>query len=94
MCEYFAQGEIREITKLVKQMTRALKAAQKRFAAGLPIWPDTPKAKAPDGMQAEENNGPLAYFIHALPELLALERYERRSLSRRRRAIQMFDGLQ
>jgi hypothetical protein len=44
-------------------------------------------------MKAEENDGSLAYFINALPELRALERYERRALSRRRRAIEMFDGL-
>jgi hypothetical protein len=93
ICEYFARGEIWKIVELVKQGTRAIRTAEKRVRAGLPIWPDTPDAKAADAMKAEENDGSLAYFINALPELLALDRYERRALSRRRRAIEMFDGL-
>jgi hypothetical protein len=32
-------------------------------------------------------------FQHALPELLSLERYERRALSRRKRAIRMFEAI-
>jgi hypothetical protein len=32
-------------------------------------------------------------FQHALPELVSLERYERRALSRRKRAIRMFNAI-
>ena len=32
-------------------------------------------------------------FQHALPELVSLERYERRTLSRRKRAIRMFEAI-
>jgi hypothetical protein len=32
-------------------------------------------------------------FQHALPEVVSLERYERRALSRRKRAIRMFHAI-
>jgi hypothetical protein len=32
-------------------------------------------------------------LIHALPELLSLERYERRAMSRRKRAVRMFEAI-
>jgi hypothetical protein len=88
--EYFGRGELRKVANIMKQMTAAIKTARERLAAGLPIWPGTPNAKATDCMNVDRKNDDLAYFIRALPELLALDRYERRALSRRRRAIQMF----
>jgi hypothetical protein len=82
------------VTKIVRQMTAAMKTAQKRVAAGLPICPVTPNTEAVGRATAEREHGELDYFVRALPELLALERYERRAVSRRKRAIQMFNALQ
>jgi hypothetical protein len=47
-------------------------------------WSDKSTPEAPDEIE---------YLARALPELLSLERYERRALSRRRRAIRRFDVL-
>jgi hypothetical protein len=42
---------------------------------------------------ATEVRGEVDAFQHALPELVSLERYERRALSRRKRAIRMFEAI-
>jgi hypothetical protein len=56
----------------------------------LRILESSPKrAEAPPSSQMRDE---VAAFQHALPELLALERYERRALSRRQRAIRNYDA--
>jgi hypothetical protein len=43
----------------------------------------------PDSRPREEIDA----LVHALPELLSLERYERRAMSRRKRAVRMFEAI-
>ena len=68
--------------------------------SGSPILPGDPTAAArnceprPHSQQDEHDlNDSVARLRRALPELLSLERYERRALSRRKRAIRRFDSL-
>ena len=68
--------------------------------SGSTILPGDPAAAArkceprPHAPQDElELNDSVADIRRALPELLSLERYERRALSRRKKAIRRFDDL-
>ena len=62
-----------------------------------PILPGDPtvRRRRPflDGQQEPEPSDRVTCIRRALPELLRLERYERRALSRRKRAIRRFDAL-
>jgi hypothetical protein len=90
--EDFARGDLRKVTRVIKRMNAALRAATKKLAAGLPIanFPRTAEAADPAKVEREERDD-VECVTHALAELLTLERYERRALSRRRRAIRRFD---
>jgi hypothetical protein len=93
--EDLARGELRNVTKVINRMIAAVQAATKKLAAGLPIAsvPRTAEASDLAKLEREEERGDLECFTRALPELLNLERYERRAMSRRRRAIRRFDML-
>jgi hypothetical protein len=53
---------------------------------------ESPRTPGADTLGQELHDGLLRVRL-ALPELLSLERYERRALSRRKRAIRRFDAL-
>jgi hypothetical protein len=93
--EGFTINEFRKVAKLLKRMTAAYLAANKKYIAGLPIWsvPRTAEASDLAKREGQEVRDDLECFVRALPELLSLQRYERRALARRRRAIRRFDSL-
>jgi hypothetical protein len=91
--EDFASGELRKVTKVITRMTAAIQAATKKHAAGLPIASVPRTAEASDLAEGQEVRDNLEYLTRVLPELLNLERYEQRAMSRRRRAIRRFDML-
>jgi hypothetical protein len=91
--EHFANGDLRKVTKLINRMTAALRAATKKVAAGLPIWDAPPETCDPTKLEGQNVRDDLECLIRVLPELRNLERYERRAISRRKRAIRRFDML-
>jgi hypothetical protein len=83
------QKEIRPILTLMRRFKHHFKAIVKAVGGGQ--WLGSSPPPAPPLTEAEQQ---LVNFRHPLPELASLERYERRTLSRRRRAIRKFDALQ
>jgi hypothetical protein len=55
--------------------------------------PDRSTQRSDEDQPATQVRDEVDAFQHALPELLSLERYERRALSRRKRAIRMFEAI-
>jgi len=49
--------------------------------------------RSDEGQRATQVRDELDAFQHALPELVSLERYERRAMSRRKQAIRMFEAI-
>jgi hypothetical protein len=49
--------------------------------------------RSDEGQRATQVRDELDAFQHALPELVSLERYERRAVSRRKQAIRMFEAI-
>jgi hypothetical protein len=64
-----------------------------RIAAIEPARKGSAEASDAAKLEREELRGDVECLTRALPELLNLERYERRALSRRRRAIRRLDAL-
>jgi hypothetical protein len=107
LLRHINQGEIRKMTKLVKRYTSALGALGRRIATKTAGQADLPRAApfepvlgashlqerphSPD--HTSELIAEAERVIIALPEWSNLERYERRALSRRRRALRRFGML-
>jgi hypothetical protein len=99
-----AEGNVRKVIKRIKRMNREYVAFVKTMATAMTAKNDHDRIAArreADRMIAareEETKNPdegdeVECLRRALPELLSLERYERRALSRRKRAIRRFDAL-
>jgi hypothetical protein len=58
-----------------------------------PSCPDSAIRSSDEGQPPSQARDELDAFQRALPELVSLERYERRTLSRRKRAIRMFSAI-
>jgi hypothetical protein len=93
-------GHIRKVTKVLNRIAAAIRFQNqwlKAKQAGKPIdqgmW--ACKAALRNGAIREALNQLPSHesLRRVLPELISLERYERRALSRRRRAIRRFDAL-
>jgi hypothetical protein len=96
----FDAGNIRKVIKLVKRTNASLAAANKILKRALKHGlSDEALSQAYQQAlrRAHEEAGDIrddvACLTRALPEILPLERYERRVLSRRRRAIRRFNAL-
>jgi hypothetical protein len=55
--------------------------------------PDHSTQRSDEDQPARQVREEVDAFQHALPELVSLERYERRAMSRRKRAIRMFEAI-
>ena len=95
----FDEGKLRKVIKTVTQMTLAIKSATKvcklaaeRGAIDQPLTDAYRQAWAREEARVKEVRDDVACVCHALPEILRLERYERRALSRRRQALRKFNA--
>jgi hypothetical protein len=100
------QGNLRTATRMMNRISSALRIATKTVVANANTGTDNINS-AREGLRAEilqevENDkdrivsqapDDIECLSRALPDLLSLGRYERRALSRRRRAIRRFDAL-
>ena len=100
LVDQLRQGNLGHVVKVVKRMTSSLKAgvrmqalADARGKSEQPIQDAYTAALRAAYDEANEERDDLACVSRALPEILSLERYERRALSRRRRAIRRFTAL-
>jgi cell division septum initiation protein DivIVA len=100
------QGNLQTATRMMNRISSALRIATKALVANANGETDNINA-AREALRAEILQGvendkdrivsqapdDIECLSRALPDLLSLERYERRALSRRRRAIRRFDAL-
>jgi hypothetical protein len=100
-------GRFRKATNLINSSTREFKAFMKALFAGMTAKDEDTRLEADREehrmivARLEEINPSelqdypdIRCVLQALPDLLSLERYERRALSRRRRAIRRYDALE
>jgi hypothetical protein len=101
MIHAFDNGDLRSISKALNRITAAARLDIKWLKArlaGKPINPSVMRAREAamlaDALSKAVAQSPSNEGLRSvLPELISLERYERRALSRRRRAIRKFDAL-
>ena len=99
--DHLQRGDLRKGIAELKQASHALAAATKTALEGgkSPSVPQAASeasrlAEAPDEVDASASGfDEVERLSRSLPELLSLERYERRTVSRRNRAIRRFDAL-
>lgn len=77
------------IRSLIRDLCDVFAAATKSIDANI----DPKKSHQRGGKRAPPSQDEVGAFRRALPELVSFDRYERRAMSRRRRAIWMFDAI-
>ena len=101
--DHLNRGDLQNVTNLLKRASYALCDATKAAASNACKVPQVDKAASEPSSSAKAS-GPIDFsqegfddfecVTRSLSELLSLERYERRALSRRKRAIRRFQALQ